>query len=290
MTQPGVGELDCQLRNAADAAQWLQRGVTSLDAALPQPCCVRVMLRENEGELPVLPAPLMRLDGVSRAFDGGAVVALRDVTLQIEAGECLAILGPSGSGKSSIINLLSGIDRPTGGQVRWKGEPVTSRRRWAELRASAIGVVFQEFHLLPTLTALENVELALFGHRHSASERQFRALAALERVGLGGRRGHQPHALSGGERQRVAIARSIVNEPQLLLADEPTGNLDSANAAMVADLLLSLHRLNGMALALVTHDERLAARCPRCVRVKDGTIVEDRLAASAPKLQPEGVS
>jgi predicted ABC-type transport system involved in lysophospholipase L1 biosynthesis ATPase subunit len=242
------------------------------------------MLRsDNEPELPSLPTPLMRLDGVSRIFDGGTVVALREVTVQIEPGECLAILGPSGSGKSSIVNMLSGIDRPSTGRVCWKGEPVSSRRRWAELRASPIGVVFQEFHLLPTLTAIENVELALFGHSHSASERKFRAQAALERVGLGARHSHQPHALSGGERQRVAIARSIVNEPQLLLADEPTGNLDSANAKMVADLLLSLNRLNGMALVLVTHDEGLATRCSRCIRVKDGTIVEERTAAHMQK-------
>jgi putative ABC transport system ATP-binding protein len=231
--------------------------------------------------------PLMRLEGVSRVFDGGAVVALRNVQLRIFPGECLAILGASGSGKSSIVNMLSGIDRPTAGQVYWNGRKVTSRTDWTTLRASHIGIIFQEFHLLPTLTALENVELAMFGHSHSAPERQARASASLERVGLSARGDHLPHALSGGERQRVAIARSIVNAPQLLLADEPTGNLDSVNAAMVADLLLSLHRLSGTALVLVTHDEALARRCPRCIRVKDGEIAEDRTVLAAPALQPE---
>jgi putative ABC transport system ATP-binding protein len=228
----------------------------------------------------------MRLEGVTRAFDDGAVVALRNVDLSIEPGACLAVLGASGSGKSSIVNMLSGIDLPTAGTVYWNGRPVASRSDWATLRGRNIGIVFQEFHLLPTLTALENVELALFGHGHSTRDRHARASLSLERVGLHARRNHLPHALSGGERQRVAIARSIVNEPQLLLADEPTGNLDSANAAMVADLLLNLHSVSGTALVLVTHDETLAARCPRCIRIKDGKIVEDRTTVETPKSQP----
>ena len=218
---------------------------------------------------------LIELQGIARAFDDGAIVALKAVDLAIPAGDCVAILGPSGSGKSSIVNLMSGIDRPTAGRILWNGKPIAARRDWARLRGSAIGIVFQEFNLLPTLTACENVEMALFGHGAGAAERRTRAQAALERVGLGHRLGHLPNAMSGGERQRVAIARSVVNAPRLLLADEPTGNLDSASAEVVADLLLGLQRDTGTTLVLVTHDERLASRCKRIVRMRDGAIAAD---------------
>jgi putative ABC transport system ATP-binding protein len=224
---------------------------------------------------------LIALAGVSRSFDDGAIVALKAVDLAIDAGECVAILGPSGSGKSSIVNLLSGIDRPTGGRILWNGKTVASRRAWARLRRREIGIVFQEFHLLPTLTARENVEMALMGHGIPADERRARADAVLARVGLAHRVRHLPHALSGGERQRVAIARAIVNAPRLLLADEPTGNLDSANTEAVADLLFNLQRDTGMTLVLVTHDEHLAARCRRCVRIRDGEVADDRVLAAA---------
>ena len=233
---------------------------------------------------------LVRLEGVSRVFDAGAVVALRDVSLSIGHGDCVAILGASGSGKSSLINLMSGIDAPTSGRVLWDGQPVTSRRKWAQLRARSIGIVFQEFHLLPTLTALENVEIAMFGHGIKPAVRSTRAKAALRRVGLGARLDHRPSALSGGERQRVAIARSIVNWPTLLLADEPTGNLDSANAAMIADLLLELHVVGNMALVLVTHDEALARRCERQIRIKDGAIAAPRYISIVPQQTPEAVA
>jgi putative ABC transport system ATP-binding protein len=226
------------------------------------------------------PPAVIALAGVSRTFDDGAIVALKSVDLEIDPGECLAILGPSGSGKSSIVNLLSGIDLPSGGRVLWNGRPVTSRRAWARLRRKDIGIVFQEFHLLPTLTARENVEMALMGHGIPAEERRERAEAALGRVGLAHRGKHLPHALSGGERQRVAIARAIVNAPRLLLADEPTGNLDSASTEAVADLLFNLQRDTGMTLVLVTHDEHLAARCRRCVRIRDGEVADDRVLAT----------
>ncbi len=232
---------------------------------------------------PIDPTPpsMIALAGVSRAFDDGAIVALKSVDLAIDAGECVAILGPSGSGKSSIVNLLSGIDRPTGGRVLWNGTPVASRRAWARLRRREIGIVFQEFHLLPTLTARENVEIALMGHGIPAENRRARAETVLERVGLAHRTDNLPHALSGGERQRVAIARAIVNAPRLLLADEPTGNLDSANTEAVADLLFNLQRDTGMTLVLVTHDEHLAARCRRCVRIRDGEVADDQVLAAA---------
>jgi putative ABC transport system ATP-binding protein len=226
------------------------------------------------------PTTLIAFDGVSRSFDDGAIVALKSVDLAIETGDCVAILGPSGSGKSSIVNLLSGIDSPSGGRILWSGEPVASRRAWAQLRRQEIGIVFQEFHLLPTLTARENVEMALMGRGIPESEQRARADAALERVGLAHRVKHLPHALSGGERQRVAIARAIVNTPCLLLADEPTGNLDSANAEAVADLLFNLQRDTGMTLVLVTHDEHLATRCRRCVRIRDGEVADDRVLAA----------
>ena len=217
--------------------------------------------------------PLISLERVSRLFDNGALTALSDVDLRIEPGERVAITGPSGSGKSSLISLMSGIDQPTSGQVRWRGEPVGSRRAWSALRATEITVVFQEFNLLPTLTAAENVEMALFGRGLSSRERGERARAALETVGLAHRSTHLPTRLSGGERQRVAIARSLVIGPTLLLADEPTGNLDRANAALIAELLFEQSCAHGSALVLVTHDEALAARCPRVVRLEDGRVI-----------------
>jgi predicted ABC-type transport system involved in lysophospholipase L1 biosynthesis ATPase subunit len=215
------------------------------------------------------------LDGVSRLYDDGAIVALRNVDLQIAAGDCVAILGASGSGKSSLVNLLCGIDHPTAGTVSWERRPLRARHDWARLRRLSIGIVFQEFNLIPTLTALENVEIALLGRGLSAKRRFMRAIAVLDRVGLEPRMHHLVTKLSGGERQRVAIARAIVNEPQLLLADEPTGSLDSVAAANVADLLFNLREETGMTLILVTHDDALAARCPRRVRIRDGHIVDD---------------
>jgi predicted ABC-type transport system involved in lysophospholipase L1 biosynthesis ATPase subunit len=218
--------------------------------------------------------PLVALKNVSRVYDEGAVVALRRVDLQIDKDDCVALSGASGSGKSTLISMMCGIDVPSEGEVAWNGEGIQSRKRWAALRGSQIGIVFQEFHLIPTLTARENVELAMFGHGVTAAERRARASKALGRVGLGGRVDHVPHSLSGGERQRVAIARSIVNEPKLLLADEPTGNLDSDNTTMIADLLLELQDA-GMTLVLATHDEALALRCKRQIRLRDGHVVDD---------------
>jgi putative ABC transport system ATP-binding protein len=231
--------------------------------------------------------PLLRLEGVGRVFDGGAVVALHYVELQIRHGDCLAIVGPSGSGKSTLINILSGISAPTSGQVYWNDRPVGSRKEWAALRRDQIGIVFQEFNLLPTLTAIENVEMALFGRGLDAAERGRRASLSLGRVRLSERQHHLPHALSGGERQRVAIARSIVSGPKLILADEPTGNLDGTNAVLIADLLFELQETSGATLVLVTHNEALASRCQRCIKIRDGRIVENRVKPIAPGLQLE---
>jgi predicted ABC-type transport system involved in lysophospholipase L1 biosynthesis ATPase subunit len=227
---------------------------------------------------------LIALRGISRLHDGGAIAALRNVDLQIEAADCVAIVGASGSGKSSLVNILCGIDHPTTGTVLWEGRPLRKQRDWARLRRLCIGIVFQEFNLIPTLTALENVELALLGRGLFAKQRRARAGAVLDRVGLTPRLHHLVTKLSGGERQRVAIARAIVNEPKLLLADEPTGNLDSASAANVADLLFELRETTGMTLILVTHDDALAARCPRRVRIRDGVIIDDTTNRRATKV------
>ena len=218
---------------------------------------------------------LISLRSISRIHDGGAIAALRNVDLQIAAGECVAIVGASGSGKSSLVNMLCGIDFPTAGTVLWEGRLLRTQQSWAGLRRLNIGIVFQEFNLIPTLTALENVELALLGRGLSQNRRYTRAAMVLDRVGLESRMHHLVTKLSGGERQRVAIARAIVNEPKLLLADEPTGNLDSASAANVADLLFQLREKAGTTLVLVTHDDALAARCTRRVRIRDGVIVDD---------------
>jgi putative ABC transport system ATP-binding protein len=225
--------------------------------------------------------PLITLRSISRIHDGGAIAALRNVDLQIESGECVAIVGASGSGKSSLVNLLCGIDYPSTGTVLWEGQPLRTQQSWTRLRRLCIGIVFQEFNLIPTLTALENVELALLGRGFSATQRRARAATMLDQVGLEPRLHHVVTKLSGGERQRVAIARAIVNQPKLLLADEPTGNLDSANAAIISDLLFDLHDRTGMTLILVTHDDALAARCARQVRIRDGVIVDNTSPATA---------
>jgi predicted ABC-type transport system involved in lysophospholipase L1 biosynthesis ATPase subunit len=220
---------------------------------------------------------LIALRRVSRAYDGGAITALRNVDLQVTENDCLAVVGASGSGKSSLVNILCGIDYPSSGHVTWEGRPIRSKREWVRLRRLRIGIVFQEYNLIPTLTAVENIELALLGRGMSPKHRYTRAGMVLARVGLE----HHPHRLvsrlSGGERQRVAIARAIVSDPKLLIADEPTGNLDTANALKIADLLFELREQSGMTLILVTHDEALAARCDRQIRLRDGSVVEDTL-------------
>jgi putative ABC transport system ATP-binding protein len=217
---------------------------------------------------------LITLEHVSREFDGGRIVALNDVNLTIEKGQSVSIVGTSGSGKTTLIMLMCGIMTPSAGKIRWNGEPVTTPKEWTNLRRSEIGIVFQDFNLFPTLSANENVEVATFGTGIDNRERKRRAEAALEAVGLKARATHLPHQLSGGERQRVAIARSIVNRPNLILADEPTGNLDSVNGAAIMDLLFDLHQARKVTLVLVTHDAHLASQCARQIRIKDGRVTE----------------
>ena len=218
--------------------------------------------------------PLLGLEAISRSFDRGRIRALNDVDLALRTGESVALVGRSGSGKSCLLNIASGLDRPDAGRVLWKGIEVTGRRRWTALRRSSIGIVFQEFHLLPTLTGRQNVELALMGELGRPAGA--RAERILEQVGLTGMADRLPAELSGGERQRVALARALVREPELLFADEPTGNLDSVNADAVAALMFDLHRQRRMALVIVTHDLALARQCERIVTIVDGSVSDDR--------------
>jgi ABC-type lipoprotein export system ATPase subunit len=220
--------------------------------------------------------PLVAFDHVSHSFDDGRIVALNDVSLTIHEGESVAIVGASGSGKSTLILLLCGIRVPVTGKVLWKGTPVASPEQWTELRRTEIGIVFQEFNLFPTLTARENIEVAMFGMGLGSRERMRLADAALETVGLSDRAKHLPHELSGGERQRVAISRSIINDPALILADEPTGNLDSVNAEAILDLLFELKRKRGATLVMVSHEPSYARRCGRQIRIMDGKVFEQR--------------
>jgi ABC-type lipoprotein export system ATPase subunit len=220
---------------------------------------------------------LIALRRVSRVYDGGAITALRNVDLQVVESDCVAIVGASGSGKSSLVNILCGLDYPTSGHVIWEGRPIRSKREWVRLRRSQIGIVFQEYNLIPTLSAVENIEMALLGRGMPQKHRYTRVGMVLARVGLEHHPHHPVSRLSGGERQRVAIARAIVSEPKLLIADEPTGNLDTANALKIADLLFELRVQSGMTLILVTHNESLSARCDRQIRLRDGSVVEDTL-------------
>jgi putative ABC transport system ATP-binding protein len=208
---------------------------------------------------------------------GVAEEALRGVSLTIGQGEFAAILGPSGSGKSTLMHLLGCLDRPTSGTLRINGVEMSglSDTALADLRNKTIGFVFQSFHLLGRTTALDNVALPLVYRGVGRSERRARAKAALESVGLGHRMGHRPSQMSGGEQQRVAIARALVGEPKVLLADEPTGNLDTANGAEVMGILDRLNSDRGVAVVLVTHEPEVAAHARRQIHVRDGLIEKD---------------
>ena len=219
---------------------------------------------------------MIRLEQVSKRYDTGrrAVEALRDVCVEIERGEYVALVGPSGSGKSTLLHLIGCLDRPTSGRYHLDGINVGALgiNDLAEIRNRKIGFVFQRFHLLPRLSACENVTLPMRLARRPLRERQERAAALLRRVGLEDRLSHRPTELSGGEQQRVAIARAVANEPALLLADEPTGNLDSQSGAEVVRLLEELLE-DGRTVIVVTHDEGLSRRAHRTIRLHDGRIV-----------------
>ncbi|MCP3164183.1 ABC transporter ATP-binding protein [Myxococcus qinghaiensis] len=221
---------------------------------------------------------LIQVDDITRVFHVGGeeVRALRGVTFGISRGEWVAIIGQSGSGKSTMMNVLGCLDTPTSGRYMLNGKDVSrmSDDELAVIRNVEIGFIFQTFQLLPKETALANVELPLVYRGMAAKERKERAKAALDKVQLTHRMHHRPNELSGGQRQRVAIARALVSEPSMLLADEPTGNLDSATGEEIVRLFEQLHKA-GHTLVLVTHEPKLAARCPRAIRLSDGSIVAD---------------
>jgi ABC-type lipoprotein export system ATPase subunit len=219
--------------------------------------------------------PLVWIDHVSRVHDEGRVVSLQDVELRVDAGEFVAVTGPSGSGKSTLLNMMSGLDRPSSGRVFFEGVEPLTRHGWAAIRARRIGYVFQRFNLLATLTALQNVEIAMFGVVRDAATRRRRAQELLERVGLQLRARHFPYQLSVGERQRVAIARSLANAPAVILADEPTGNLDTKSAVAAIELLKQTRANDGITLVVVTHDAKVAAHAPRVVTLEDGRVVRN---------------
>jgi putative ABC transport system ATP-binding protein len=237
--------------------------------------------RQNEQTMPAgqpdLDRPcLIRCEKLARLYPDGKVAALREVTLEIGRGEYIAIMGASGSGKSTLLNLIGGLDRPTSGRVLVEGVPLISNAQLDDLRINKIGFIFQAFNLLGTLTACENVQIPMFEGPLSARARKKKATELLEQVGMGHRLRHLPSQLSAGERQRVAIARALANDPLLLLADEPTGNLDTVNGEAILELFDRLHRERNMTLVVVTHSPEVAERAHRLIRLRDGQIIEDR--------------
>ncbi len=231
---------------------------------------------------PAATQPIVALDRISRtyAMDGVRVDALRDVSLSVAPGEFVTIIGPSGSGKSTMMNIIGCLDRPSSGAYRLAGTPVAelSDDGLARLRSRTIGFVFQSYNLLPRTTALENVATPLLYQGVGRRERTKRATAALERLGLADRLHHEPSQLSGGQQQRVAVARAIVTDPALILADEPTGNLDTASGRDVLAVLRELHA-TGRTIVLITHDAEVATAATRQVHIRDGQLTDGWMAA-----------
>jgi putative ABC transport system ATP-binding protein len=223
---------------------------------------------------------MIELSHITKIYRMGGVdiTVLSDVSLKVQPGELIAIMGPSGSGKSTIMNMLGCLDRPTSGSYRFEGREISSMTddELASIRNVKIGFVFQTFNLLPRFTALKNVEVPLIYSGVPARLRTERAMPLLQQVGLAERMHHTPTELSGGQQQRVAIARALVNHPMLLLADEPTGNLDSRSGEEILNILIGLNQ-QGVTIIIVTHDQTVAARCNRIISVKDGRIIDDRV-------------
>jgi putative ABC transport system ATP-binding protein len=217
-------------------------------------------------------SPILEARGLSKSYDEGRIQALCGVSLSIAAGQYAAISGPSGSGKSTLLQLLGGLDTPTAGEVLFENAPLGSAIGLDAYRSRKVGFIFQAFYLLPTLRAIENVQVAMLAGTQNANHRARRAEELLGQMGLKDRMRHFPNQLSAGERQRVAIARALANDPLILLADEPTGNLDSANSAHIMEILTGIHRERGMTLIVVTHDHDIARSAPRHIRLRDGKI------------------
>ena len=217
-------------------------------------------------------SPVLEVRNLCKSYDEGRIEALRGVDLSISAGEYLAISGPSGSGKSTLLQLMGGLDTPTSGEVLFQGAALGAAIGLDSYRTHQVGFIFQAFYLLPTLRAIENVQVAMLAVHEKANHRAERAAALLEEMGLEARTKHFPNQLSAGERQRVAIARALANDPTLLLADEPTGNLDSANSAHIMDLLRGIREQRGMTMIVVTHENEIAQAAPRHIRIRDGKI------------------
>ena len=217
-------------------------------------------------------SPLLEARGLVKSYDDGRIAALRGVDVRIDAGEYVAISGPSGSGKSTLLHMLGGLDLPTRGEVLFRGSPLGSAVDLDTYRSRQVGFIFQAFYLLPTLCAAENVQVAMLAMNERANHRAERAAALLEEMGLKDRMRHYPNELSAGERQRVAIARALANDPAILLADEPTGNLDTANTAHIMEILRGIREQRGMTLVIVTHEKEIASSAPRHIRIRDGRI------------------
>jgi putative ABC transport system ATP-binding protein len=247
--------------------------------------------REGAGELanpdllgpPALSGVEVVLEGVRKTFEDGRIGALRDVSLRLQAGDFVALTGPSGSGKSTLLNLIGALDRPDAGSIVVGGEDVVRLQDQAGYRAAVVGFVFQLHNLIPTLSAAENVQVAMLGHGVRRRERERRAQVLLEEVGLSGRLDSSPTTISGGERQRVAIARALANEPRLLLADEPTGALDSETGGQIVRLLLRLRDQYRMTVLLVTNDESVSQQADRVLRLRDGNVEGNATRASTPR-------
>jgi putative ABC transport system ATP-binding protein len=216
--------------------------------------------------------PLLEVRDLRKSYDEGRIEALRGVDLAIEAGEFLAISGPSGSGKSTLLQLLGGLDTPTSGEVLFRNALLGSAIDLDTYRSKNVGFIFQAFHLMPTLRVLENVQVPMLALSPIPPMRTDRALALLREMGLEHRLRQYPNELSAGERQRVAIARALANEPEILLADEPTGNLDSGNSARIMEILTGIQKQRGMTLIVVTHENEIAHSAARQIRLRDGRI------------------
>ncbi len=217
-------------------------------------------------------SPILEVRELYKSYEEGRIEALRGVDLSIEAGEFVAISGHSGSGKSTLLHLLGGLDSPSSGNILFRGVPLGSSFDLDAYRCDHVGFVFQAFYLLPTLRAVENVQAPMLASRSGSGDRRKRAESLLREMGMGHRMDQHPSKLSAGERQRVAIARALANEPEILLADEPTGNLDSKNSAHIMEILTGIQRSRGMTLIVVTHEDEIAQAAPRHIRVHDGRV------------------